>query len=470
VSSSRAGICGIFGAMETRFVYPDDCIAALATPFGESALAVIRTSGAGSIESLAKLTENPESLEKAGGNTMVFGYLKDPDTSEQIDQVMFGIFRAPKSYTGEDSVEMYCHGSIPGIDRILQTLFSHGFRQAQGGEFTLRAFLNGKMDLTQAEAVHELVTARTRTAQHLALGRLKGSIYHQIDGYKKLLIRVQAGVSIQLDYPDDEVEEIPWDFEVLDRIQKGLETLLASYSTGRLFQEGVVVALAGRTNAGKSSLFNLFLKEDRSIVSAIPGTTRDYIEAPLSLKGVPVKLYDTAGLRVIEESIEQEGIRRTTQVMGRSDCILYLVDGTQGLTPEDEEQLATWEQRPLIRVWNKIDAEGVLRTPAGFLPLSATTGEGFSSLEDRLYTEAVKSRGAGLEGTDAVIDSARQKRCLEDTLGALADLQQGIAQRMPLDALALDLQRALGALGEITGEVTREDILDAMFSGFCVGK
>ncbi len=464
--------------MERRITFQDDCIAALATPLGESALAVIRTSGPGCIEALAACTSSPSTILEAPGNTLVYGFIIDPQVqglpggaiSEQVDQVMFGVYRAPRSYTGEDSVEIFCHGSVPGIDRILQVLFSQGFRQAGGGEFTLRAFMNGKMDLTRAEAVQEIVSARTQTAQAMALHRLGGSVENRINELKSDLVKVMAGISVQLDYPEDEIGDVPMDVPMVDRAISGLQALAATYQTGRLYQEGVVIALAGRTNAGKSSLFNLFLKEDRSIVSDIHGTTRDYIESVMAIGGIPVRLFDTAGLRNIDETIESEGIRRTGQVVSRADLVLYLVDGTLGLEPEDEEHLANLTSRPHIRIWNKADAGDCKPRPEGWVALSTFTTEGFDLLHREILSLLGPGGVTGVHSGDIIIDSPRQKRCLEDAVAALLHLKEGMLAAMPLDVLALDLQTALNSLGEITGEVTREDILDAMFSGFCVGK
>lgn len=463
-----------FLAMEKRVTFQDDPIAALATPLGESALAVIRTSGPGSIEALAALTDRPKTINQAPGNTLVYGHLIDPKTQQPLDQVVFSIFRGPKSYTGEDSIEISCHGSIPGIQRILEVLYDHGFRPAQGGEFTLRAFMNGKLDLTRAEAVQEIIAAKTKTAQTMALHRLAGSVEQRINQLKHYLVQIMAAVSIQLDYPEDEIGEVPIDLHRLDQIRESLNQLVQSYATGRLYQQGAVVVLAGRTNAGKSSLFNLFLKEDRAIVSNVHGTTRDYLEAPLTLAGIPLRFYDTAGLRLSDEAIESEGIRRTGNVIQRADVLLYVADGTLGLTQEDLEILQSYQHKPLVKLWNKSDDPDYQSPPEGWLAMSAKEGRGVEQVTQailRILTPGAE--GAPTLGSDletVIIDSLRQKQCLEQAIQSLDHMIEGLGSRMPMDAIALDLQGALNALGEITGEVTREDILDAMFSGFCVGK
>ena len=454
--------------MERLTAESNDLIAALATPLGESALALIRLSGPGAIDRVAVCTDRPERVSIALGNTIELATIVDPEDGQEVDQVLLSVFRAPKSYTGEDSVEISCHGSVPGIQSILELLFRNGFRQARGGEFTLRAFLNGKMDLTKAEAVQEIVSARTKKAHSMALQRLNGSVASQIQEIKTGLVRTMAALSIQLDYPEDEIGEVAIDLHGMNEAVERLRRLAASYSTGRLYREGLVIALAGRTNAGKSSLFNLFLKEERAIVSEIPGTTRDYIEAAASIGGIPIRLYDTAGLRQIDEQIESEGIRRTGQVIERADLILYLVDGTVGISAEDENHLARIENERCVRLWNKIDSRASLPIPAGWVGISAADGRGFPDLEKQLRERAGAADRAD-EG-QVLIDSLRQKDCIERAIAALELTVEGLDGGVPLDAVALDLQSALNALGELTGEVTREDILDAMFSGFCVGK
>lgn len=447
----------------------DYAIAALATPLGESALAVIRCSGVGSVETLAKLTDRQAELAASRGYSLHYCALRRPDGA-LLDRVMVAVYRAPKSYTGEDSAEIFCHGSIPGIRAILSTLYANGFREARGGEFTVRAFLNGKMDLSRAEAVGEIIKARTFAAQQLAVGRLEGSVERHIDLLKQRLVRLMAAVSIQLDYPDDEVGEIQIDRSEVAAVRQGIAELAASYKAGRLYQEGVVVALAGRTNAGKSSLFNALLREDRSIVSDIHGTTRDYIEASAVLGDIPARLYDTAGLRAIDEAIESEGIRRTRQVIERADVILYLVDGTAGLAPEDETEIEALSGRSWLGVWTKSDAAGLKTPPADWVQVSSVEHRGTAALIDALLARFRPILEGRRDASAPVIASDRQFRCLEEAGEALDAFLRGLGAKAPLDAAALDLGVAISRLGEITGEVTSEDILDQMFGNFCVGK
>lgn len=519
---------------------PDDPIAALATPFGRSAIAVIRTTGSGSIDLVANLFSRPERLRRAEGNTVHYGKLLavqnngasdvsvggdgaaprsaasgegagppagSPSGPAVVDEVVATVFRAPASYTGQDSVEISCHGSPAGIEAVLELLYGSGFRAADPGEFTFRAFLNGKLDLTRAEAVNELIGSQTKQAHELALHRLSGAVEREVNAVKSRLTKIMAAVEIQLDYPEEDTGEVPVPRDGIDHAIDELNQLLRTYSTGRLYQEGARVAIAGKTNAGKSSLFNRFVREDRAIVSETHGTTRDYLETQVSIGGIPLRLFDTAGLRNATEEIESEGIRRSDMLIEHAELVLYVVDGTVGLTEEDSARLrrlglvaggagraaddsieeaaggrepggagdsadagAEAPENRVIPIWNKCDREERREPPAewGFIEMSAESGAGFGALEEEIRSRLLPH---GTEGdTAAVIDSARQKQLLERCVESLRQVLVGLDEEMPVDAVALDLQDALQALGEITGEVTTSDILDTMFQGFCVGK
>ncbi len=441
----------------------EDLIAALATPWGESALAVIRTSGTGCVEKFASIFKGNRDITSLPGYSLAFGMLMDNDTA--VDQVVLGIYRAPKSYTGEDMVEIFCHGSIPGLTAIMELLHKAGFRDAQPGEFTMRSFLNGKVDLTKAEAVNELILSKSRQAQSLALDRLSGSIFSIIDQVKHILADILAAVEIQLDYAEDESDpDAGFDMKKLDEASGILNRLAATYQVGRLYKDGIRIALAGRTNAGKSKLFNLFLKEDRSIVSDIKGTTRDYIESSIVIRGIPALLVDTAGLRTSDDPVEAEGIRRSGIVIENADIILYLVDSCEGLSAEDEIFLKKHSSIPL---WNKTDISESA-APEGFIPISAATGAGFDRLEEIIFTKVMGN--CNLHAGEAVIDSQRQKDFIDRALDAIGKVKIGMAAEMPLDVVAVDLEEAVNSLGELTGEITSSDILENMFSRFCVGK
>jgi len=467
----------------------EEPIAALATPWGESAIAVIRTSGE-NVHSLMHGIFEPVkknmTLDKAKGYTMRYGRIIDPEANEPVDDVMIAVYREPASYTGEDSAEIFCHGSLPVITRILKVLKNAGFRPAQPGEFTLRAFLNGKLDLTRAEAVNELIRSKSDKARSLALDRLSGAVERKITEVKLKLADILSAVEVRIDYPDEDIEGVIAADEQFIFIEKALNMLLATFSAGKLFQEGITAVLAGRTNAGKSTLFNLLLKEERSIVSEYHGTTRDYIEGNISIAGIPIRIFDTAGLRDSTDPVESEGVKRAARVIENAELVLYLVDSTEGVTGEDERFIRHYSRSGrLIKIWNKTDIKSggngmessrapageILtgsRMPPGFIPLSSETGEGLPELIKAV--EKIVLAGTSIKSGEPVINSLRQKELLEKTLISVLRFKEGIKRGDPLDVIAVDLQEAVHSLGEITGEVTSQDILNNIFSNFCVGK
>jgi len=471
----------ILSLMDTNSFYPQDSIAALATPWGESALAVIRVSGVHSLRLLDSLFRpacpGRPTLVDLPGHTVHHGAIMAAEGEgepEIVDDVLVAVYRGPKSFTGEDGAEIFCHGSPVIIRRVLSLLTEAGFRFAGPGEFTLRAFLNRKLDLTQAEAVNEVVRAKSDRARAIALNRLSGAIEHKIDQIKQAVLRLSAAVELGLDYPEDEIEDSdPAAAEQEAALcQEQLERLLATYRIGKLYQEGISVVLAGRTNSGKSTLFNRMLREDRAIVSEVHGTTRDYLEAVVTIDGIPMKLYDTAGYRDQADSIEAEGMRRTDSIVAAADLVLYLVDAEKGMAHQDEEFLDDRGQAGrTIPVWNKIDTRGVgqASNPSGFVAISAKEGKGFEALSRRII-EAVLDGAASVDSGEPIIDSLRQKRLLERACRGIEDFRRGLKDSQPLDVLAVDLKEVLDALGEITGEVTSQDILNQIFSDFCVGK
>jgi tRNA modification GTPase len=454
--------------MENKNYELGEPAAALATPWAESAIGVIRVSGNNCVDLVSEIFSQPDKLKSAAGNTVVYGKIVDPQQNRQaIDEVVAVVFRAPASFTGEESVEINCHGSLPGIKLILAALAKAGVRAALPGEFTFRAFMNGKMDLTEAEAVHELVKSKTVKSHSLALHRLSGSVFRRIDEIKKLLLNIVSVVELQLDYPGDEIEDdVDFPEDKLISAMEKISDLASTYNTGRLYQDGLRVALCGQTNSGKSSLFNLFLKEDRSIVSDIHGTTRDYLESAISIQGLPVTLYDTAGIRKADDPIEAEGIKRAEEVIRNSDIVIHVVDSTRGLQQQDQDFRKKFSASKMISVWNKSDLSQ-LPPPEGFIALSAVTTEGFSTLEKEV--QELASAGE-IKGNEALIDSLRQKELLDSSLESLKLAQESVVMGESIDGTALYLKEALDSLGEITGEVTSTDILNNIFGNFCLGK
>ncbi len=432
----------------------DEPIYALATPYAPSALAVIRTSGEGTIEKISTVFSRPKSLLKAQTNTMVYGKLIDGDGSV-VDEVVLCVYHKGHGYTNEEAVEIMAHGSIFGIKRISSLLEHTGFRPALKGEFSFRAFMHGRIDLTQAEAVEEIIRSKSLTSQEAALSRLEGKLRGTLEEISNRILLILASLEVQLDYAEDEIIE-DWIFpesEVSDLISS-LKRLVSTYNAGRVHRDGAKVVLAGSANAGKSSLFNLLTKEDRAIVSEIPGTTRDFIEVWCDFGGIPVRLFDTAGLREGEDIVESEGIRRSERLIQDADLVLYLVD------PESNETLPEGDERYIV-IYSKSDK----RKREG-LSISSVTGEGI----DELLTEAVKrlSVSSSFKDSGVTIDSERQRdaflKCIEALEAADKDRSASV------DIMALYFQSALSAIGTITGEVTNEELLDTLFSRFCVGK
>lgn len=477
--------------MNTAGYTPEEPIAAIATALAPAALGIVRCTGTGVIELLAKVFSRPKALLSAEGNTIVYGWIVEPGDEagekewQPIDQVLVSVFRGPRSFTGEDMVEISCHGGPGMVTEIFHLLTRYGFRAALPGEFTFRSFINGKADLTRSEAVHEIIAAKTDTSRSRAAGRLAGGLFQELDAIKQLLRETLAGLEAEIEYPEDE-EAIAdaFDSRQLDEARSRLESLCNSWASEKLYQDGVRVVLCGRTNAGKSSLFNTLLKEDRSIVSDIHGTTRDWIESWVSFAGIPARLFDTAGLRESDDEVERHGIQRTQDLTAEAQLILYLVDASVGLVEEDKAFLSKWSQEekatrpPLVLVLNKCDklANSNSCEPDlnqiqvdAILCLSAKTGVGTAQLVEAvrdLISRDCSSSGSGQVG----LGTERQKICAQEALEAIIHGLEVAHDGYTLDAVVQDVEEALEALGEITGEVTTEDILDTVFSKFCLGK
>jgi tRNA modification GTPase len=448
---------GVTSILMTKAYYGDDApIAALATA-GQGALDIIRISGPGALERFAPCFSKQEKLSAARGNTLIHGGIKN-DQGGAIDEVMVSVYRSPRSYTGEDALDISCHGGGRAARSILERLWELGFREALRGEFTFRAFMRGKLDLTRCESVMELVAAKTERSLERAAERLSG---------------------------------------LLEKARQRLEALAASYARERLYQEGALLVIAGRPNAGKSSLFNYLLREERSIVTEIPGTTRDWIEAWISIGGIPLRLADTAGFQDSRDSIEQEGIERSRRLIARSDLTLYLVDGSEGMGEADREFIRELNGMahngmtarrepdkkggpPVLVIWNKIDRAALPpNAETDMIGISAKTGEGIAALEKAVIAALRSEAGGDGSSPDADLALAeegpgiateRQKLLVDRSLGSLKEALSLADSGSPLDLIAPLLRDSVDALGEISGEVSTADLLDAMFSRFCVGK
>ena len=429
----------------------DEPVYALATPFSPSALAVIRASGDGVITLFSPLFTGK--LVSAPTNTAVHGYIVDQD-GKRIDEAIVIKYSKGHGYTSEEAFEIMCHGSLPIIRKISIALERQGIREAERGEFTYRAFMHGRMDLTEAEAVEEIVRSKSDTASSDALSRLSGSIRAEADSIRSSLLDILASLEVQLDYGEDEIPE-DWVFpdSEISMIISRLEAIAATYGSSRIYSSGASVVLAGKTNAGKSSLYNALLKENRSIVSAAEGTTRDYIESECIIGDIPVRLFDTAGLRDTDESVEKEGIERTRKLMDDADLVVYVLDGNESIPGDIGSDV--------LIVRSKRDITG----ECGALSFSSVTGEGLSDV-----IEAIAERLSSEAPVQDVprIDSERQRICLLEAAGALRDARAAVDSGE--DVIAMYLQLALSSLETLTGAVTSDDVLDRLFSSFCLGK
>lgn len=472
--------------MQTGKYGLDDPIAAIATALSPAALGIIRTSGKDCINLAANIFSNYDTLINASGNSIVYGWVINPKTKIKIDEVTVCVYRCPKSFTGEDSVEFICHGGTAVVLAIYRLLLENGFRAAEGGEFTFRSFANGKTDLTKAEAVNEIINSKTDTAAQLAAGRLSGSLFSEIRKIKELVIRAIAAADVEIEYPEDE-ETTGGAFSVslITAASTPLKNLYDSWASEKIFIKGASIVLAGKTNAGKSSLFNALLKEDRAIVSDIHGTTRDYLEAGLNFQGIPVSLYDTAGIRYTSDTIEAIGVERSLQISKEADLVLYLLDSLEivnGKTiNENDMQFMRTSSAPVIAVITKIDLldsdeqkklHRILEaaTVKNYCLISAKTYTGIKQLSDAAYSILSKNADISSFEKNISLGSERQKDAVHKALQFLNSATENAKIGFPLDVITEDMEEALRFLGEITGEVTSDDILDKVFSGFCVGK
>lgn len=465
---------------------PEEPISSIATALAPAALGIVRVSGKNCIELISKVFSRPKALLEAAGNTLVYGWIQDAasqnegEKSRIYDEVMLGVYRGPKSFTGEDMVEIFCHGGPAVVTSIHSLLLKNGFRQALPGEYTFRAYINGKADLTKAEAVKEIIDSHTNVSQQRAAGRLSGSLRQEIDDIKKLIVDTIAAIEVEIEYPEDE-ETIAdsFDSSALKTAIKRLQALSDSWKGEKLYQDGARVVLCGRTNAGKSSLFNAILKEERAIVSEIEGTTRDWLESWASINGIPVRLFDTAGLRKTDDVIEARGVELTKNLSQEADLVLYLVDSTSGMNDEDRDFIKNCAE-PLVLVWTKADknaANNDSKTQSdglkGDLPvaevlLSSKTGEGLKELFAKIYS--ILTQGIKTDREQAGIGSLRQKKAVDEALECVKHSLISAEEDYALDAVVQDLEDTLDCLAEIVGEVTPDDVLGSIFANFCVGK
>ena len=470
----------------------DDTICAIATPVGEGGIGIIRVSGSQALDVAAHVVRprNRVALHQLDSHRL---YVSDvvsawesvgPDgslgTPSVIDEALVVVMRKPRSYTGEHVVEIQTHSGARILQTACQSLVHHGARLAQPGEFTKRAFLNGRLDLAQAEAVLDTIHATTARGLQAAQALLRGALSREIGAFRERLLRVLAHLEAGMDFVEDEIVFIhtPEVRQALEETQQALERLVASYDEGRIVRDGITVAIIGRPNVGKSSLLNALLNMERVIVSEQPGTTRDVIDESLQVGGVALRILDTAGLRQTRDKIEAEGIRRTEEAIADADALLLVIDGSMGVTEADHALLDTYGDRRVLLVVNKMDLPEAQARPmptsqrdgAGVVTVSARTGEGLDRLKSDIHNLFVTDAPAKEATPSVMVTRLRHRSSLDRARGSLEEARRSLQRGEAGECIALDLRAALDALGEITGAVSTEDILDRIFQDFCIGK
>jgi tRNA modification GTPase len=449
----------------------DDTIAAIATPLGEGGLAVLRISGPEARTIADKIFAGKEKPSTAPSHTLHFG--KIVRNGRTIDEVLLAVLRAPRTFTREDTVEISCHGGILPAKLVLDAILEQGARLAEPGEFTRRAFLNGRIDLAQAEAVADLIHSRTELALAAANEQLAGQLSRRINRLRDDLLNLLAHVEAHIDFPDEDIAPDTRE-QLLKRLEDGLAfiaQLLQTANEGQILRRGIRAAIVGRPNSGKSSLLNQLLGRDRAIVSPIPGTTRDTIEETANIRGLPVVFIDTAGLREARDEIEIEGIRRSRQSLAQAELILHVLDANEPVTVEDRNYFAEFAEKKRVVVRNKIDLPIRCELPPGMAPVvdvSCVTGQGVESLKDAIKA-MVWSGEIKAEMLQVMINSRHQDALNRARAAALRTLE-AFRNNATLELVALDLRIAVAAVGEIVGKTTTEDLLDSIFGQFCIGK
>lgn len=457
----------------------EDTIAAIATAVSEAGISIVRISGKQAIETAARIFRSGKKdfvLEEQPSHTIHYGFIYDGE--EWVDEVLLLLMKGPHSYTGEDTVEIDCHGGVYVTRQILETVIRHGARLAEPGEFTKRAFLNGKMDLTQAEAVGEIISSRNAYALHTSVEQLKGSVKEAIGNFRKEILYHLAFIESALDDPehislDGYAETLGG---VVNKLRGQMQRLIATFDNGRMCREGIRTVIIGKPNAGKSSLMNVLVGEERAIVTDVAGTTRDTLEEQIQINGISLNIIDTAGIRKTEDTVEKIGIQRAVASMEKADLILYVADGSVPLNESDEEIIDLIRDRKAIVLLNKTDLETVvteedLRARVGAHPvlsISAREEKGIDQLEEVL--KDLFFQGEISFNDQVCITNLRQKQLLEESLAALDRVEESLQMGMPEDFYSIDLMDAYEKLGRITGEAVDDDLADEIFAKFCMGK
>ncbi len=457
-----------------------DTIAAISTPPGEGAISIIRLSGNHAIDIVNQVFSSPKTkIMEASSHTIHYGHIIDEDKNELLDEVLVSLMREPKTFTKENVVEINCHGGIVVVNQVLQLLLRKGARLAEPGEFTKRAFLNGRIDLSQAEAVMDLIRAKTDKATANAIHQLDGGFSKKIRNLRQKILDVLAQVEVNIDYPEyDDVEEITTIVlkENAAEIQEKIQKILASAQQGKILREGLKTVIIGRPNVGKSSLLNCLLREDKAIVTDIEGTTRDIVEEYINIRGIPLNLIDTAGIRETTDKIEKIGVERSRKVLSEADLLLLVLDQGEILSSSDQDLLASTKQMNRIILMNKSDLPSKISkeelTPYlhsdQIIFISVKNNTGFDQLEEEIESRFLSGRTSERDAT--YVSNVRHISLLEQAEQAIQEVLKGIDSGMPVDLVQIDMTRCWDLLGEIIGESVQDELITELFSQFCLGK
>ncbi|MCM1053345.1 MAG: tRNA uridine-5-carboxymethylaminomethyl(34) synthesis GTPase MnmE [Ruminococcus sp.] len=446
----------------------NDTICAVSTSLGVGAISIIRVSGNDAIKIVSHLFDGKD-LTKVPTHTIHYGHIVNK--GELIDEVLISVMKSPKTYTAEDTVEINCHGGIATTKKILEILLEKGVRLASKGEFTKRAFLNGRLDLTEAEAVNNLINSETDLERKLALNTVKGRVSKKIKKIQQIIIDLMANIEVNIDYPEYEdelvitLDNLP---PRLNEIKKELETLLKEARVGKIVEQGIKVAIVGRPNVGKSSLLNALIEENKAIVTDIAGTTRDIVEGSLDLNGIRLKFIDTAGIRKTDDLVEQIGVDKSLAIIEEADLVIQVLNNNEKLTEEDKEIMAKVKDKTHIYFVNKSDLKSNIDIKEEYTLGSTIKDNGLDALKNKIIElfdiDAINN--SNLE----IVSSTRVINLLKDTLTSINNALDNVNESIPVDMLAIDIKAAWEALGEITGEVYQDKLLDTLFSNFCLGK
>ncbi|MBA1334745.1 MAG: tRNA-5-carboxymethylaminomethyl-2-thiouridine(34) synthesis protein MnmE [Firmicutes bacterium] len=457
-----------------------DTIAAIATAPGDSGIGIVRLSGPEAISIAESIFESISGspLGDLPDRRLNYGYVKDPTSGERVDEVLVAAMRAPRTYTREDMVEINCHGGSVPLKKVMALVVDKGARVAEPGEFTKRAFLNGRIDLSQAEAVIDIINSKSEMGLRTAMSQLDGGLSRRLGVIKEKLLAMMARIEASIDFPEHDIEEITR--EALEHGAKEtvdmLERLIATASSGKLVREGLKTAIVGKPNVGKSSLLNALLRENRAIVTDVPGTTRDIIEEYINIKGVPLRIMDTAGIRETEDIVEKIGVEKTKEYLDRADLILFVLDAARPISEEDRTIFEIIQGKRVIVLINKTDLkveidmgeieEAFRDKPV--IPMSLLKDEGLDTLEEKIHDMVFSGQ---VRSSDPVmVTNVRHEDCLKRARKSLLEAIESIDAGLPLDLISIDIKESMEALGEITGESITEEIVDRIFHDFCIGK